>query len=67
MGFGVTHCPLPFVQEEEDEGEEEEEQVGGGEESRCENNVVDVGEEGCWAWLVVFSSFPCLCVLDGVS
>ena len=67
MGFGVTHCPLPYVQEEEDEGEEEGEQVGGGEESRCENNVVEVGEEGCWAWLVVFSSFTCLCVLDGVS
>ena len=61
MGFGVTHCPLPYVKEDE------EEQVDGGEESRCENNVVDVGEEGCWAWLVVFSSFTCLCVLDGVS
>ena len=69
LGFGVTHCPLPYVQEEEEEeGEEEEDEgVTEGETSRCESFEADVREEGCWAWLVVFSSFICLCVLDGVS
>ena len=68
LGFGVTHCPLPYVQEEEEEDEEEEDEgVPEGETSRCESDQADVREEGCWAWLVVFSSFICLCVLDGVS
>ena len=66
LGFGVTHCPLPYVQEEEEEEEEREETEG--ETSRCESESAGVRrEEGCWAWLVVFSSFICLCVLDGVS
>ena len=69
LGFGVTHCPLPYVCEEEEEDEEEEEGEGLSE-SRCESESaaeVRRGEEGYWAWLVVFSSFICLCVLDGVS
>ena len=70
LGFGVTHCPLPYVREEEEENEDKDEQEGeGGNESRCESeSAAEVrGEEGYWAWLVVFSSFICLCVLDGVS
>ena len=64
LGFGVTHCPLTDVQEEEEE-EREGSEVGT---SRCESESAEVrGEEGCWAWLVVFSSFICLSVLDGVS
>ena len=70
LGFGVTHCPLPYVQEEEEEEGDEDGLESEGETSRCESDdQADVrgNEEGCWAWLVVFSSFICLCVLDGVS
>lgn len=53
LALAVTHCPLPFLEEEL----EEEEDVMESEEVR----------EGGWGWVVVLSSFICLCVLDGVS
>ena len=51
LALAVTHCPLPFLEEELEEEEPEREEV----------------REGGWGWVVVLSSFICLCVLDGVS
>ena len=54
LSLGVTHCPLPQLVEEVEEQEE-----------RVEVQVER--QENAWDWLVVFASFLCLCVLDGVS
>jgi len=54
LSLGVTHCPLPQLVEEV---EEQEERV---------DELVE-RQENAWDWLVVFASFLCLCVLDGVS